>query len=60
MTFNSPVLYALPTELIGHVEFSVLAVVRLLLLCHLLLIAGTPERSELVISIKQELTCYLE
>ena len=43
-----------------HVEFGLLVFVTLSLLYHLLLIAGTPGGSDLIISIKQELTCYLE
>ena len=56
---HDPEIHALPPELAGHVEFGVLVFVRLLLLYHLL-ITTTPGRSVLIISIKQELTCYLE
>ena len=57
---QDPESHALPTELSTHVEFGALVFVRSLLLYHLLLIATTLGRSELIILTKQELTCHLE
>ena len=51
---------ALPTELATCVEFGVLVFVRLPLLYHLLLIATTPGRGELISLTKEEPTHHLE